>query len=260
VAVRGAPARPSVADIYTIRHGSNAATRLGSASSVAPAANGAAVWLHGYLDDTHCRLRLLGLDGRVRQSGRPVPCWWGGISAGGQAGLTVRAQNGEETVWDPISGRTLLEAKRVVSVVGRFVLSGGEAGEPLAITDLRRGKRWRLRWPSRFAGMSTPAVDPGGRFIALSFVDPAYLAGVRINQVLDVWLLDLTTRALKQLPDMPALVNLKRTSIAWTHDRRLVVLTQSEEGNVIAIWRPGQDRVAVRPITLPDRGRTMVAW
>jgi hypothetical protein len=71
--------------------------------------------------------------------------------------------------------------------------------------------------------------------------------------VTDVWLLDPATRRFRHLPDMPAIVDLKFTSMAWTSDGRLVMLAQSVGRTVVAVWRPGQKRVAVKPVRLPRR-------
>jgi hypothetical protein len=73
------------------------------------------------------------------------------------------------------------------------------------------------------------------------------------EQALDVWLLDTETGRLTQLPGMPAFVSLKRTSMAWTDDGRLVLLAESSGKNIVALWRPGQRRLAVKIVDLPER-------
>jgi hypothetical protein len=41
--------------------------------------------------------------------------------------------------------------------------------------------------------------------------------------------------------------------MAWTGDGRLVVLTGTATlGQVVAVWRPGQPRLALRPVKLPE--------
>ncbi|HEV8686766.1 MAG TPA: hypothetical protein VGQ84_05780, partial [Gaiellaceae bacterium] len=96
-----------------------------------------------------------------------------------------------------------------------------------------------------------PAVDPRGRFIALAFGDPAWHGGGQ--QALDVWLLDTKTAKLTQVPGMPAFVSLKRTTMAWTHDGRLVLLAEGGGKEMVAIWRPGGQRLALKIVELPDR-------
>ena len=93
-----------------------------------------------------------------------------------------------------------------------------------------------MRWPSILPWLDQPAADPSGRFVALAFAAPAWTGG---RQVSDVWLLDVRSGALTQLPSMPAFVSLKATSIAWTHDGRLVLLGESGGRDVVAVWRPG---------------------
>jgi hypothetical protein len=45
---------------------------------------------------------------------------------------------------------------------------------------------------------------------------------------------------------MPAEVALKFTSMSWTGDGRLGFLARTADaGDVVAVWRPGQPRIAV---------------
>jgi hypothetical protein len=73
------------------------------------------------------------------------------------------------------------------------------------------------------------------------------------EQVLDVWVLDTRTDALTHLPDMPAYVHLKFTSMQWTRDGRLVLLGQDDERAFVAVWRKGQPQLAVKAVQLPRR-------
>ena len=52
---------------------------------------------------------------------------------------------------------------------------------------------------------------------------------------------------------MPAFVSLKRTSMAWTDDGRLVLLAESSRREVVAVWRPGRPRLALEVVRLPER-------
>ena len=79
----------------------------------------------------------------------------------------------------------------------------------------------------------------------------------------DVWLLDPKTRRFTHVPGMPAAVALKFTSMAWTGDGRLVLLAETANHDVVAVWRPGEKRVALRSVELPTRlsgSDSFVAW
>jgi hypothetical protein len=52
---------------------------------------------------------------------------------------------------------------------------------------------------------------------------------------------------------MPAFVSLKFTSTTWTDDGRLVLLAQVDNRDVVALWRPGQRHLALKPLRLPPR-------
>ena len=68
-----------------------------------------------------------------------------------------------------------------------------------------------------------------------------------------MWLLDTQTGELTQLPGMPAFVSLKRTNMAWTDDGRLVLLAESSAKDIVAVWRPGEQRIATKTVHLPER-------
>jgi hypothetical protein len=52
---------------------------------------------------------------------------------------------------------------------------------------------------------------------------------------------------------MPAIVSLKFSSWAWTSDGRLVVLAESEGATLVGIWKPGDERIGVTRVRLPER-------
>lgn len=247
------------AEIYVVRDGATSATRLATASAVAPAADGAAVWLKRYKDARHCTLREVALDRRQRQSPRPVPCSTQLVDTGAGALLAQGS-----SVVDPETGRTVLRTGRVWAMAGQFVLTVAGSHGPLTLTDLRSGERWRLPYPSQIGGQGgtdEAAVQANGKLVALSFADPAYQLGG--TQVTDVWLLDPSNRRLQHLPDMPAAVSLKFTSMSWTSDGRLVILGETAQRDIVAVWQPGQQRITVRPVRLPARNSgsdSFVVW
>ena len=80
---------------------------------------------------------------------------------------------------------------------------------------------------------------------------PAWAGGP--DQATDVWTLDTQTGTLAQVPGMPALVDLKFTSMEWTRDGRLVWLAQRDEKTLVAVWRPGEPRLQVKRVRIPER-------
>jgi hypothetical protein len=218
---------------------------LGTGQNVTPAGGGSAVWIKTFRR-ARCALRRVGLNGRPLGAARSFPCA-STIYPGGSLGLVVNRTR----VLDPRTGRTVLRVRwGVLAAAGSSLVLAGP-GRQFTVLNAATGAERRLRWPSILGGVDQPAVDPGGRFVALAFADPAYQG--RGQQAMDVWLLDTKTANLTKLPDMPALVSLKRTSMAWSRDGRLVILAESAGKDVVAIWKPGRQRLAVRTVQLPDR-------
>ena len=251
-------------DIYLVRHGQAIATRIAVGSDVQPAAGGRSVWVKSFIDGHHCTLREIGLDGRHLRGPRPVPCS-AALIAPGAGALLVEGRS----VIDPASRRVLLRTTNLLAIAGNFALTV-RLPHPLTLTDLRTGTRRALRWPSRFggpySGTGQLAVDPSAKLIAVSFSDPGY--NMTGTQVTDVWLLDPRTGRWQHLPGMPADVALKWTSMSWTSDGRLVMLAQTPTSSpathaVIAVWRPGEQSLAVRSVHIPAResgSDSFIAW
>jgi hypothetical protein len=174
------------------------------------------------------------------------------------------------SVSDPATGELILRASRLWAIAGHVALTVGRPLHPLALTDLRDGARRSVPWPSEIgsaqAGADEAAVGPGAQRIAVSFGDPAY--ELSATQITDVWLLDPGAGRWQQLPAMPAEVALKFTSMAWTGDGRLVMLAHTPTSgaaahDVVAVWRPGQRRLALRSVHIPARDSgsdTFIAW
>ena len=150
-------------------------------------------------------------------------------------------------------------------MAGRFALIASKTGP--ALSDFRTGTRWRLRWPSRIGGATSQggvdqaAVATDDKLIAVSFSDPDWQGGG--TQVTDIWLLNPLTRRFQHLPDMPAAVSLKFTSMTWASRQRLVMLAQTAQHDVVAVWHPGQKQFHVRRVQLPERNSgsdSFVVW
>jgi hypothetical protein len=213
------------------------------------------------VDARHCVLRELWLDGHERRRARPVPCSTRLVNSG-SGGLLVQGSS----VVDPAGGRTVLRSGGIWALAGRFALTGSSK-DGLELSDLRTGSRWRLGRPSRVGGATSlggidqAAVSIDGKSIAVSFSDPAWQGGG--TQVTDVWSLNPSTRRFHHLPDLPAAVSLKFTSMAWAGRRRLVMLAETAEHDVVAVWRPGQKHFHLRRVRLPERNGgsdSFVVW
>jgi hypothetical protein len=233
-------------ELYGVRGAAAAAVALGPGSSAVPV--GDAVWIKRRLGGSICTLRQVSLDGRVLRRARTVPCGWT-LQAGGDAALVASRTR----VIDPATLRTVLRTRAgVVAAAGRSLVLVDDANPPrFTLLDTRTGVRRVFAWPSIVASRDGAAVDPRGRYVALGFGNPAWAGGGQ--QVEDVWILDTATRRLRQLPGMPAFVHLKATDMAWTADGRLVLLAEDDRRTVVAVWRPGDRRLAVREIDLPAR-------
>ena len=252
-----ASCRWSAAEVHGLWRGSTSAVRLGSAQEVVAARDGRAVWLLGHQTTTACTLRQVGLDGRPRRPARPVSCTTK-LLGELPAGLLVASGTSEDpwewpaSLVDRRGHRTGLgfPAADLLAATGELVLTSAEPLAPLALSNLRSRVSWRLGWPSRLrGGTHIAAVHPNGRDIAIGFHGLA----VPGEEGYDLWLLNTATRRWQHLPDLPAAdIAAKATDMAWTGDGRLVVLTQTATGGqVVAVWRPGQPRLALGQLTLP---------
>jgi hypothetical protein len=242
---------------YLVRRGGTAATRLGDAVDVEPAGDGQAVWLLRRQDATRCTLDQVGLDGRPRRPPRPLPCdavLVGEVPAGLLVYRTAAGGPHSELVAADGAVRRL---PMVVDGVAApdMALSTVTRGKLVALTDLGTGASHRLPWPSGLDDHVMGLVDahPDGRLVSVAF----YPARNGPEQTFDAWLLDLATRRWRQLPDMPLRLAPAKPQLRWTADGRLVLLAglPGEPASLVAVWRPGQPRLATRRARLPGPER-----
>jgi hypothetical protein len=246
------PANPGV---YLVRHGETVATRLGAALDVEASRDGLGVWLLSRRDATHCVVGQVGLDGRQRRPARPAPCGavlFEDLPAG--LLLYVTAPRGGA---DPYSALVTAGGIRRLPVVvdgvagADLVLSTVEPGRLVALTDLGSGASHRLPWPSRLERhvMGEVGGHPDGRLAHVAF----YPALDGPDLTLDVWLLDVASRRWQQLPGMPLRLAPVKPQLRWTADGRLLLLAGAagEPTALVATWRPGEPRLAVRQVRLP---------
>ena len=119
------------------------------------------------------------------------------------------------------------------------------------LTDTVTGARHRFPWPSILkASRPRRSIRRAATSRSRSPTPRINLTG---NQVLDVWVLDTATAKLTHLPSTPAYVSLKRTSIAWTHDGRLVLLGEEDGRAFVGVWRPGREALSLKSVRLPER-------
>ena len=246
----------AVGEVFWLRRGAATATPVGRAADVVVSRDGRGLWLWDQRDGRRCRLREVGLDGRQRRPARRVDCDTQPV-ADTDLGLLVwvegpRPDEPLTALVDRDDGRRLASYPVVHTVAGDLVLWGGEEVDrgSFTLSDRRTGVRQRIPRPSRVGEAGGGLLSPDRRLLAVEFGDPAWEGGPA--QLLDVWVLDLRTRRWRQLPGMPVLAALKATSTAWTGDGRLLLLGSFDRvGGALAVWRPGQDLLAVRRLRLP---------
>jgi hypothetical protein len=235
--------------IYVVRHGSTRAIRIGTGSAVAPADHGHGLWL--IRGAQRCTLTEVSLSGDTLRRPRWIACRSQLLAAGASAAVLI---NGRRVI-APDTGRTVLHVRSVWAVASGQALTSAGSGPPLRLIALNGGAVRGLRWPSPIGLTDEAVTAPGGRLIALDFADPAYRAGS--TQVTDAWLLDPVSGRFRHLPDMPAAVYLKFTSMAWAADHRLVILAGPDRPGagpgLVGVWRVGQGHLALRSIHLPAR-------
>jgi hypothetical protein len=241
-------------EVFVLRRGSARAIPVGRGGNAMASLDGRGLWL--LQQGTTCRLREVGLDGRVRRPPLRLPCG-AGLLADTPLGLLVwtePAADGEKrALLDPGTGRVVARYPEVLGVVGDLVLWGDperDAGS-FTLTDRRTGARHRIPRPTPHGLADLGQASPDGRLLAVEFVD---LSWTRVQgQVDDIWVLDLRTRRWRHLPGTPLITGVKFMSMQWTADGRLVLAGDFERfGEAVVVWRPGQDHLAVKRLDLPD--------
>jgi hypothetical protein len=237
--------------IYVVRHGSARAIRIGTGSVVAPADHGHGLWLISAPRAHHCSLREISLRGQPLRQPRQVRCSSRLVAVGTGSAVLVTGRR----MIAPDTGRTLRTGSWLWAIADGWALTSAGSQPPLRLLTLQGSAVRLLRWPSRIGATDDAVGEPGGRLIALDFGDPAFRQ--TSTQVMDAWLLDPVTARFRHLPDMPAAVALKATSMEWAPGRRLVILAAVDRAggrrNLVAVWRPGQRQFAVRTVRLPAR-------
>jgi hypothetical protein len=234
--------------LYAVRGKRTSLKPLGPGAEVAPAAGGRSVWAKRLLRHSRCTLRQVGLDGVVLRAPKPFRC--SRIYSGGKLGLGVSPTR----LIDPVTRRTVFRTRLgIVAVAGGTVVLQGH--NQFILFDAATGARRRVEWPATDGRLFGAAIDPRGRFVALSFGNPSWTSEGRYpdDQYYDAWVLDTETAELTRLPAMPAFAALKWTSAEWTEDGRLVLLTRGAGKDVVALWRPGQERLALKSMRLQAR-------
>ena len=228
--------------LFGVRGPGAAFTRLPEGERAVPAAAGAAVGVQARSGRGRCPLRSVALTGRVLRAARVFPCTTVSDPAAGPLGLVVNRTR----IVDPANGRTVFSSREgILGVLGGEALVVDSEAR-LALVDVASRTRRELPPASTLGGVPHVTVDGSGRYAILEYGDPA-------PQVVDLWLLDRDTSEVTQLPGMPASVALKRTSVEWTRDGRLVLLGETGNRSVVALWRPGDPRWAVKRVRLPER-------
>jgi hypothetical protein len=243
--------------VYAVRGNDGAVSRLGAGAEAA-SGNPTSVWVKRVVRPSQCTLRRVRLDGRITRAPRSFRCSWT-IYPGGSLGFGVSRTR----VIDPLTQRTVVRSPKdahdmrlgIAAVAGKKVLLEDGPGRDLTLMDTASGTQKRFAWPSYVGQLmrGAIAVDPQGRFVALAFANPSWTSDEGAGQAFDVWIFDTETPRLTQVPDMPAFVALKRTQMAWTDDGWLVLLTQSAGQDMVALWKPGNERLQVKTLDLPSR-------
>jgi hypothetical protein len=250
-------------EAFVLDRGSSRARSIGQAVTAVASRDGRGVWL--LEPGRACILREVDLRGRDRRPPRRLPC---GTGVGSETSLGLLGWTGggdgeRQALLDPGTGRVVASYPAILGVAGSLVLWGAnpDDGGPFTLTDRRTGARHRVARPTPDAWAGSGLPSPDGRLLAVEFVDASW-SRVK-GQVSDIWRLDLRGRRWRRLPGAPLITAVKFMSMAWTGDGRLVLVGDFDRfGEALAVWRPGQDHLAVRRLDLPayDGSDSFAVW
>jgi hypothetical protein len=232
---------------FLVRPGASRALPLGHAWNSAPAARGA--WLMRFEGAGRCSLRLVSPTGAARPS--HASRWASSLEGQSPPGLIVN----RSLLEDPASGRVLLRAPGMLAAAGARVLRSPARGS-LLLERLGDRRRRRLRWPSRYGYVHDARVSDSQARIAVWFEDGP------VDQHIDVWTLDPADGRFQHVPGFPIAAEIKQTSLAWTPDGRLAILTRTRGRDALIVWRPSAPRAASGFLDLPPRSgsNALAAW
>ena len=237
---------PRSARAFLIR--ADGSTRfLVRATSVIGAWNAPAAWALANRRGRKCTLRLVPGD-------RPAvttPC--GSLEADGAAGIVMLTDDGEVLV-DDLTGRVRAQVRGDESMLmplhGQLIfelatrLSDGI--HRLSLVDLASGRRRALHWPSDLADIDGVVAQPTGPLVAVGFASVA-----SSPQGEDIFILDTRSGRFTHVPGYPILEDLKRSSVAWATDGRLVLTIGLGNRMTLGAYRPGDRQVSLRRIEPP---------
>lgn len=240
-------------DLFLLDQDQTRLKQIGSGAGFVPSADGRGVWVLRMDDRDRCSLAQISLTGQERTPARKVGCDRA-LLQDTAVGLvwTSQEEEAEAVILPSVGGLEVFRAPRIIAVVGTQVLSDDPAADAFVLTDVETGQRVNIPKPTSIGEASEGLLSPNGRMLAISFDQPA-LPGPR--QRMDTWVLDLPTRRWTRLPSMPVNAALKFTGMAWTKDGELLLLGLFDDlGEILALWRPGSDQLALREIDLPPGG------
>ncbi|WP_215548702.1 hypothetical protein [Amycolatopsis sp. CA-230715] len=233
---------------------------LGRAYSVAPAADGTAVWM---IRDggTPCLLQRVPLDGTAPGEAQPASCQTA-VRGEDRDGLLITVNSGRpealDVLIDPGTGRTVQQFPRIAAVAGGSLLALGLVDFTAHELGTGRSRTVPRPVPNGRPGVVVPSRD--GRLLAVPFEDLEWHGGT--TRSLDLWVLDLDggdrwTHA----PSMPVSTDFTADALDWTADGDLVLTgTFAGKTSSAAAWRPGESRWRSIASELPPRSnRSVVA-
>jgi hypothetical protein len=153
-----------------------------------------------------------------------------------------------------------------VSAAGAAAASATRRGDTAALAAnkdqtviLRRvghGRLQRIRWPSQLAAFGNAVINSQRRLIAVSFFDPPPA------QYVEILLFNTSTGKFSPLTGLISEDAFKFTSMTWTDEDRLAVLTRLNNRPLLRIWRPGTRKpISYTPPLCRASGlHALIAW